>query len=113
MASVSSTDQGGGKRRGGTSARPLTEIWGDTDGRQQASGERIAVIPRSLFRGRSSEDRDIAAAIIVEVFDAPFAGGYPVLKNLDFGFNRHAGARSTPLLFGLARDRRRRRLRWG
>ena len=78
-------------------ARPLTEIWGDGDGCQQARAERIAVIPRAPFRGRSSEDRDLAAAVIVEVFDAPLAGDYPVLKDLDFGFNRHAGARPTPI----------------
>ena len=66
-------------------SRPLTEIWGDADGCQQARSERIAVIPRALFRGRPSEDRDIAAAIIVEVFDTPSAGDYPVLKDLDFG----------------------------
>ena len=56
--------------------------------------ERVAVVSRTLLRGRSGEDRDIVAAIIVEVFDAPLAGDYPVLKDLDFGFNRH-GVRST------------------
>jgi hypothetical protein len=59
--------------------------------RQSTGRERVAVISRTLLRGRPSEDRDIAATIFVEVFDALLAGDYPVLKDLDFGFNRHAG----------------------
>jgi hypothetical protein len=41
-----------------------------------------------------SEDRDLTAAVIVEVFDAPFARGYPVLKDLDFGFRFHSSSAS-------------------
>ena len=63
----------------------------------------VAVISRALLRARPGEDRDIAAAIIVEVFDAPLAGDYPVLKDLDFRL-------SIPLFLGLARDRRRSRV---
>jgi hypothetical protein len=51
--------------------------------RQSTGRERIAVISRSLFRSRPREDRNIAAAVIAEVFDAPLAGDYPVLKDLN------------------------------
>ena len=60
--------------------------------RQSIGRERVAVISRTLLRGGPGEDRDIAAAIAVEVFHAPFPGNNPVLKNLDFGRNRHSGA---------------------
>jgi hypothetical protein len=41
--------------------------------RQSTGRERVAVVSRPLLRRRPSEDRDIAAAVIVEVFDAPLA----------------------------------------
>jgi hypothetical protein len=68
--------------------------------RQSTGRERIAVIPRSLFRSRPSEDRNIAAAVIVEVFDAPFAGDCPILKDLNLGVQFHPPglARARPVL---------------
>ena len=56
--------------------------------RQSTGRERVAVISRTFLRGRPGEDRDIAAAIVVEVFHAPFAGNNPVLKNLDLARRR-------------------------
>ena len=62
--------------------------------RQPACREGVAVISRALLRARPGEDRDIAAAIIVEVFDAPLAGDDPVLKDLDSGFQFQSSSAS-------------------
>jgi hypothetical protein len=55
--------------------------WPDRNRLQDARPERVGIVLRSPLCSRAGENRDIATAVIIEIFHAPFALFLPVLEN--------------------------------